>query len=87
MKALPYLAGLAARHAGAERAHAWLHADIAEARLAARARSAERAARVRRRLLDGTSGRLGVRGRRRPGTPGCLRAAARSAHAAAGGAR
>ncbi|WP_176406795.1 hypothetical protein [Actinomadura sp. BRA 177] len=57
MNPLPYLAGLAMRHAWAEREYARLHADIVEARITARAReterAAERAARARRWLLGG----------------------------------
>ncbi|MFA1549982.1 hypothetical protein [Actinomadura chokoriensis] len=83
MNPLPYLAGLAARRAWAEREFARLHADLVEARLAARAREAERAARIRRWLLGGVPDRLGDR--RRPArvagpAPLCRRAAARSAH-------
>lgn len=86
MKELPYLAALATRHAWAEREYARLHADIVEARLIARTRSAERAARNRAWVRDRLSG---LRPARRPQpTPYCARAAATSAHAAvtAGGA-
>ncbi|NKZ05088.1 hypothetical protein [Actinomadura latina] len=80
MNALPYLAELAMRHAWAEREYARLHADVVEARLKARTRDAERAARVRRWLLGGVPERISVR-RRRPARPAaaCRRAAARSA--------
>ncbi|WP_157430814.1 hypothetical protein [Actinomadura macra] len=44
MNALPYLANLATRHARARHESARLHADIVEARLAARARASERTA-------------------------------------------
>ncbi|CNG29781.1 Uncharacterised protein [Mycobacterium tuberculosis] len=95
MKELPYLAGLALRHAWAEREYARLHADIVEARLKAREREAERSGRVRRWLLGGVPDRIAIR---RPGTrsarrpqpaPYCARAAAHSAGAVrmAGGAR
>ncbi|TDD38500.1 hypothetical protein E1287_05530 [Actinomadura sp. KC06] len=92
MKALPYLAGPAARHAWAEREYARLQADIVEATLIARARSIERAGRIRRWLRDGVPDRIGAqRHGRRPAPPaaGCKRAAARSAHVlrTAGGVR
>jgi len=88
MNALPYLARLATRHAWARRQYAELHADIVEARLAARACAAERAGHRRVALLE----RLGRRQILRPhqeDAPYCRRAAARSAHVArvAGGAR
>ncbi|MDL4818144.1 hypothetical protein [Actinomadura opuntiae] len=70
MNALPYLAGLATRHAWAEREYARLHAEIVEARLAARAQAGERAARRRARLRSA----LPVR---RPEPVHCRRAAAR----------
>ncbi|GAA2165444.1 hypothetical protein GCM10009727_84110 [Actinomadura napierensis] len=73
MNALPYLAGLATRHAWAEREYARLHADIVEARLAARAQTMERAARRRGRLR----GLLPARPARRPEPVHCRRAAAR----------
>ncbi|MFB4300054.1 hypothetical protein [Actinomadura sp. NTSP31] len=73
MNALPYLAGLATRHAWAEREYARLHADIVEARLAARAQAMERAARRRARLL----GLRPARPARRPEPAYCRRAAAR----------
>ncbi|QKW34873.1 hypothetical protein HUT06_13270 [Actinomadura sp. NAK00032] len=81
MNQLPYLAGLATRHAWAEREFARLHADILEARLRTRVREAERAARIRRWLLGGVPERITAR--RRPVAPprpaaGCRRAAARS---------
>ncbi|TMR06768.1 hypothetical protein ETD83_03140 [Actinomadura soli] len=85
MKALPYLAGTATRHAWAEREYARLQADIVEATLAARARSIERARRVRRWLVGGVPDRIGAqRHRRHPAPPaaGCRRAAARSARSA-----
>ena len=88
MKALPYLAGLATRHDWARHEYARLHADVVEAELAARARSMERAARVRRWLLDGTAGRVGslrrVSASRRRPQLGCSRAAARSVRVAGG---
>lgn len=92
MNQLPYLAGLAMRHAWAEREYARLHADLVEARLRARAREARRAARIRRWLLGGVPERIGARPvRRRPARPAayCARAAARTARTAAtaGGAR
>lgn len=95
MNQLPYLAVLALRHAQAEREHARLHADIVEARLKAREREAERAARVRRWLLSGVPYRIGVRpsgahpARRRQPASYCARAAARSTGTVrmAGGAR
>ncbi|WP_433477998.1 hypothetical protein ACQPZP_13750 [Spirillospora sp. CA-142024] len=77
MNELPYLAALATRHVWAEREYARLHADIAEARLIARARSVERAAERRAWALD----RIGGLARRRRPEPYCARAAARSAHA------
>ncbi|MEV4677700.1 hypothetical protein ACFYYL_03440 [Actinomadura geliboluensis] len=83
MNQLPYLAGLAMRHAWAEREFARLHADLVEARLKARARDAERAARIRRWLLGGVPERFTARRRPVPPSrpaPGCRRAAARSAH-------
>lgn len=82
MKALPYLAGPATRYAWAEREYARLQADIVEARLTARTRSAGRAGRVRRWLLDGVPDRIGVRRRPASLAPGCARAAARSARSA-----
>lgn len=87
MNTLPYLAGLAMRHAWAEREYAKLHADIAEARLTARVRSMDRAARTRAEIRDRISG-IGPARRPRPAVH-CARA---SAHAAgmvrvAGGAR
>jgi hypothetical protein len=93
MNELPYLAGLALRHAWAEREYARLHADIVEARLKAREREAERARRARRWLLGGVPDRIrrpGTRSARRPQpAPYCARAAAHSAGAVrmAGGAR
>ncbi|WP_131732495.1 hypothetical protein [Actinomadura formosensis] len=87
MNTLPYLAGLAMRHAWAEREYAKLHADIVEARLTARAKSMDRAARTRARLRDRLSG---TRPARHP-QPAvyCARAAAHSAGMVrvAGGAR
>lgn len=75
MNQLPYLAALATRHAWAEREYARLHADIVEARLIARARSAERAAQRRARVRD----RFGdLRPGRREPAPYCARAAART---------
>ncbi|MEU8340347.1 hypothetical protein SAMN05443665_10032 [Actinomadura meyerae] len=81
MNELPYFAGLAMRHAWAEREVARLQADIVEARLKARARDAERAARIRRWLLGGVPERITARRRPAPPRPvrGCRRAAARSA--------
>ncbi|WP_173099644.1 hypothetical protein [Actinomadura verrucosospora] len=73
MNALPYLAGLAARHAWAEREYARLQADIVEARLAAGARARERAARRRARLRALRP----ARPVRRPEPVHCRRAAAR----------
>jgi hypothetical protein len=70
MNALPYLAGLAVRHARSERLYAQLHADMVEARLAARAQERENAARRRARLRSW----LPVR---RPEPVHCRRAAAR----------
>ncbi|MFI0409720.1 hypothetical protein [Actinomadura sp. 3N508] len=95
MNALPYLARPATRHAWAQREYARLQADIVEATLIAHARSAGRAGRIRRWLLDGVPDRFGTRRHRRhPASPvaGCRRAAARSfqtAHAlrTAGGVR
>jgi hypothetical protein len=67
MNQLPYLAGLATRHAWAEREYARLHADLVEARLRARAHDVRRAARIRRWLLGGVPERIGARPvRRRP---------------------
>ncbi|WP_396455017.1 hypothetical protein, partial [Actinomadura sp.] len=66
MNPLPYLAGLAMRHAWAEREYARLHADIVEARLTARAREAERTARARRWLLGGVPDRIAARRAARP---------------------
>ncbi|MFG2086659.1 MULTISPECIES: hypothetical protein [unclassified Spirillospora] len=87
MKELPYLAALAVRHEWAGHEYARLHADIVEARLIARARSIERAARWRASLRDRLGGLRPPR-RRRP-APYCARAAARSANAVrmAGGVR
>ncbi|TDB88117.1 hypothetical protein E1264_12455 [Actinomadura sp. KC216] len=85
MNALPYLAGPATRHAWAEREYARLQADIVEATLIARARSAGRGRRIRRWLLDGVPDRIGARRHRRhPASPvaGCRRAAGRSARSA-----
>jgi hypothetical protein len=97
MNALPYLAGLAVRHAWAEREFARLQADIVEARLAARALARERAARRRARLRAlrpagavRAADLLGrVRPVRRPEPVHCRRAAARSVRIArpVGGAR
>ncbi|MEU5990732.1 hypothetical protein ABZ806_17315 [Spirillospora sp. NPDC047418] len=97
MNQLPYLAGLATRHAWAEREYARLHADLVEARLRARAHDVRRAARIRRWLLGGVPERIGGRRAARPAGPArparpaayCARAAARPAGAAAtaGGAR
>jgi hypothetical protein len=74
MNALPYLAGLATRHAWAEREYAHLQADLVEARLVARARARERAARSRARLRALRPVCPG----RRPEPAHCRRAAARS---------
>ncbi|MFD0686521.1 hypothetical protein [Actinomadura fibrosa] len=88
MNALPYLAGLATRHAWAERRYAALQAEIVEARLTARAVAEERAARRRRAVRELGAGVRGqvegwVRGRRAAEPPlHCARAAARSAGAA-----
>lgn len=87
MNELPYLAALAMRHEWARREYARLHADIVEARIIARARSIERAARRRAAFRDRLSG---LRPARRPQpAPYCARAASRSAHAVrmAGGVR
>ncbi|KAB2388534.1 hypothetical protein [Actinomadura montaniterrae] len=78
MNALPYLAGLATRHAWAEREYARLHSDLVEARLAAGVRARERAARGRARLRALRP----VRPLRRPEPVHCRRAAARSARIA-----
>ncbi|TDD91020.1 hypothetical protein [Actinomadura rubrisoli] len=100
MNALPYLAGLATRHAWAQRRYAELQADIVEARLTARARAMERAeenhGRVREFAHDVVrgvtsrrlAGRFAARRSAQP-KPYCARAAARSARTAhiAGGAR
>ncbi|MGI5322226.1 hypothetical protein [Actinomadura nitritigenes] len=91
MNALPYLAGLAARHAWAGREFARVQADIVEARLTARALARERAARRRARLRalrPALPVRL-ARPVRRPEPVHCRRAAARSVRIArpAGGAR
>ncbi|GAA0221083.1 hypothetical protein GCM10009527_016640 [Actinomadura nitritigenes] len=85
MNALPYLAGLAARHAWAGREFARLQADIVEARLTAGALARERAARRRARLRA----LLPARPVRRPEPVHCRRATARSARIArpVGGAR
>jgi hypothetical protein len=87
MNELPYLGALATRHAWAEREYARLHADIVEARLAARQRAVEKAA-ERRARLRARFGDLPLPRRRTP-APYCARAAARSASAVglAGGAR
>ncbi|MGP4027672.1 hypothetical protein [Actinomadura sp. 3N407] len=87
MKELSYMATLATRHEWARREYARLHADIVEARLIARARSIERAARRRASVRDRLSGLPPAR-RPRP-APYCARAAAHSAHAVrtAGGPR
>ncbi|SFN11942.1 MULTISPECIES: hypothetical protein [Actinomadura] len=87
MNELPYLGALATRHAWAEREYARLHADIVEARLAARAR-AEVKAGERRARFRALVGGLPLPRRHRP-APYCARAAARSAGAVrlAGGAR
>ncbi|MEV3927638.1 hypothetical protein [Actinomadura coerulea] len=80
MNELPYFAVLAHRHAWAEREYARLHADIVEARLAARGRARERAAQKRARV------RARVGGLPRPWrtspAPYCARAAAHSVRAA-----
>ncbi|TDC71191.1 hypothetical protein E1200_02875 [Actinomadura sp. GC306] len=81
MNELPYMAVLALRHEAAGREYARLTADIVEARLIARARSAERAAR-RRALLRERLGALRPERRARGPELHCARAAAR-----AGGAR
>lgn len=92
MNALPYLAGLATRHAWARRQYAELHADIVEAQLAARARAADSAGHRRVALRERLGRRPGLRQILRPDQEAasyCRRAAARSAHVArvAGGAR
>lgn len=101
MKELPYMAAPAQRHEWARREYARLHADIVEARLAARVRTTERAARRRALLRARLSGLRPVRAvalrplravalrRTRPTPLYCARAAARSAHATgmAGGVR
>ncbi|NDU72594.1 hypothetical protein GWI34_08130 [Actinomadura sp. DSM 109109] len=82
MNALPYLGTLATRHAWAEREYARLHADIVEARLLARLRAEERAARQRAWVRDRVGG-LGLARRTRP-APYCARAAARPVRTAGG---
>jgi hypothetical protein len=76
MNELPYLAALATRHAWVEREYARLHADIVEARIIARARSAERAAEKRAWVRDRLTAMNPAR--RREAVPYCARAAARS---------
>ncbi|MBT2209377.1 hypothetical protein [Actinomadura sp. NEAU-AAG7] len=68
MNALPYLADLATRHAWARRQYARLHADLVEARLAARAEALERAERRSRRVHD-LIGRRRSRAAGRPAEP------------------
>ncbi|WP_141577416.1 hypothetical protein [Actinomadura sp. WMMA1423] len=80
MNELPYFGVLATRHDWAEREYARLHADIVEARLVARARADERAARRRARLRERVGGLVLVR--RTPPAPYCARAAAHSARTA-----
>ncbi|MEU6750369.1 hypothetical protein ABZ914_29495 [Spirillospora sp. NPDC046719] len=89
MNALPYLAGLATRHAWAEREFAGLQADIVEARLTAGALARERAARRRARLGARLRALRPARPVRRPEPVHCRRAAARSVRIArpVGGAR
>ncbi|TDD62262.1 hypothetical protein E1293_44245 [Actinomadura darangshiensis] len=82
MNQLPYLATLATRHAWAEREYARLHADLVEATLIARVRSAERAAQRRAWVRDRFSELRPVR-RRQP-VPYCARAAAHTARTAGG---
>lgn len=87
MNELPWLAGLAVHHRWAEREYARLHADAVEARLAARARSVERASRRRAALRDRIAALLPAR-KSQP-APYCARAAGHSATAVrmAGGVR
>lgn len=78
MNELPYMAALALRHEWAGREYARLHAAAVEARLTARARTSERAARRRALLRARLEGLLTAR-RVRPRAIHCARAAGRSA--------
>ena len=96
MNELPYMAALALRHGWAREGHARLQADIVEARLAARARAAERGARRRALIVEWLRAEIldplgGPRPRRPAPAPSlyCARAAARPARSVrmAGGVR